>query len=65
VQPTNAVNVQNGDRFVFEVGYRAHSTDTQHRAFFQVGGNAASDLPEGGSSTDLNPWIELSDIVQL
>jgi hypothetical protein len=54
--------VLDGDRIVFELGYRAHNFSFFTRSgSVELGDSAASDLPENETEAGLlNPWIELS-----
>jgi hypothetical protein len=58
----SSVTVQNGDRIVVEVGYRAHNTSaTSYTGNVEAGDSAAQDCVE--NETDVlqyNPWIEFS-----
>jgi len=61
------VSASAGDRVVVEVGYRAHNTSSTSRtgtlrAGHTVGG---SDFTTTGTTTDLNPWIEISATTRL
>lgn len=56
------LTVQDGDRLVFELGYRAHNTTTSTRSgAVEIGDSAGTDLPENETETaQYNPWIEFS-----
>jgi len=55
--------VEEGDRLVIEIGFRAFNVSTSSLyAYLTLGDNAASDLPENETELEyLNPWIEFSD----
>lgn len=58
------VDALDGDRIVAEIGARLNNTtSTTYTVTFRIGhSTTAADLSEGGSeTTDLNPWIELSE----
>lgn len=57
------VSAQDGDRLVFELGIRVHAATTGADQYsIRFGDGAGSDLPEDlTTTTDLDPWIELSD----
>jgi len=57
-----AIEAQNGDRIIVELGFRANNTKTtSYDGQFEAGDNSGSDLPEDDSSTDQYcPWIEFS-----
>jgi hypothetical protein len=63
--PTNRYcpAVEEGDRLVIEIGFRAFNVSTSSLyAYLTLGDNAASDLPENETELEyLNPWIEFSD----
>ena len=55
----SAVEMQNGDRIVVEVGFRLNGTTIQ--AGLQIGDPSGTDLPENETGTSVNnPWVEFS-----
>lgn len=60
------VDSQDGDRFVVELGYRAHNTVTTSRTgVLNLGDPVGFDLPEDEtSSAIMRPWLDLSDTIQ-
>lgn len=61
------VSASAGDRVVVEVGYRAHNTSSTSRTGTLRSGHAVggSDFTTSGTTTDLNPWIEISATTRL
>lgn len=58
---TSSVAWQDGDRIVIEVGYGAENDNTTtHTGTIHGGDNAGSDHAGEDETTELNPWIELT-----
>lgn len=56
-----ALTTQPGDRLVVEIGAHAAAPATAQTYAMRMGNNAASDFAlTSGLTTDLNPWVELS-----